>query len=99
MAHSALLTWDAPVGSTVASYNVKRATVAAGPFTVVGTVTGSKATGNTYTDTAGLVEGTTYFYEVTAVNPAGESIPSAEVSGLVAFLVPGAPINLVATFS
>jgi hypothetical protein len=68
------LTWAASAGAT--SYNVYRATTAGGegatPYR-----TGLTAT--SFTDT-GLTNGTTYYYQVTAVNAAGESARSAEVS-------------------
>lgn len=91
MAHSVTLTWVAPATGTVTSYNVKRASAAAGPFTAVGT-----ATSPTFVDTANLTEGQTYFYEVTAVNSAGESAPSGEVTAIIPFSVPSAPTGLVA---
>jgi cellulose 1,4-beta-cellobiosidase len=66
------LSWNASSGAS--SYHVKRATVAGGPYT---TVTSPIST--SYTDT-GLTNGTTYYYVVTAVNAAGESGNSSEVS-------------------
>jgi fibronectin type 3 domain-containing protein len=67
------VTWNASAGAT--SYNVKRATVNGGPYTTV-----ASPAGTTYADT-GLTNGTTYYYVVTAVNAAGESANSAQVSG------------------
>ncbi|MBT2564123.1 putative Ig domain-containing protein [Pedobacter sp. ISL-68] len=52
------------------TYNVKRSLTATGPFS---TITNQPDT--TYTDT-GVSNGTKYYYVVTAVNPAGESVPS-----------------------
>ncbi|WP_166244669.1 cellulase family glycosylhydrolase [Paenibacillus turpanensis] len=69
----ATLTWSASAGA--ASYTVKRAAKAGGPYTVVA----SNVAGTSYADT-GLINGTTYYYVVTAVNSAGESAGSAEVS-------------------
>jgi len=66
------LTWSASSGAT--SYNVKRATTTGGPYTTIA----SPATTN-YTDT-GLTNGTAYYYVVSAVNSAGESANSAQVS-------------------
>jgi fibronectin type 3 domain-containing protein len=93
MSHQVNLTWEAPVGSTVVSYDIKRGTVK-GEEVSIGTSTVSS-----YTDTANLVEGTTYFYVVDSVNSAGESGPSNEVTATVPFQLPGAPTNLVATAS
>lgn len=68
-----VLNWTASTGD--ASYTVKRAEVNGGPYTSVAT----GVTGSTFTDT-GLTNGQTYYYVVTAVNTAGESAPSAQVS-------------------
>jgi hypothetical protein len=67
------LNWTAPAGAT--SYNLYRGTTAGGEGTSP-YMTGLTAT--TFTDT-GLSNGTTYFYQVTAVNSNGESARSAEV--------------------
>ncbi len=66
------LAWTAaPLAS---SYNVKRATVSGGSYTNL-----ASPTNTSYTDTA-AVNGTTYFYVVSAVNGSGESTNSPEVS-------------------
>lgn len=92
MAHQAELNWDAPTtGDPVQSYNIKRSTVQTGPFTSVGT-----STTTSFIDT-NVVAGTTYYYEVDAVNAAGESSPSNEVTVSIPFSLPGAPSNLVVT--
>ncbi|MDQ3259012.1 MAG: fibronectin type III domain-containing protein, partial [Acidobacteriota bacterium] len=75
------LTWTASAGAT--SYNVKRATTAGGPYASI--VTGVTTTG--YTNT-GLVNGTTYYYVVSAVNANGESANSSEASATTAPAVP-----------
>jgi regulation of enolase protein 1 (concanavalin A-like superfamily) len=62
------LRWDSAYEA--ASYNIKRATSSGGPFSTIAT-----ASNNAYTDT-GVSNGTTYYYEVTATNAAGESSPS-----------------------
>ncbi len=56
------LSWTGSAGAT--SYNVKRSTSAGGPYTTVAT----GVTTTSYTNT-GLVNGTTYYYVVSAVNP------------------------------
>ncbi|WP_078554170.1 cellulase family glycosylhydrolase [Bacillus alkalicellulosilyticus] len=68
------LSWNAVSGAT--SYNVKRRTSAtSGSYTTVAT----GLTTPTFTNTA-LTNGTTYYYVVTAVNSAGESSNSTQVS-------------------
>jgi hypothetical protein len=77
-AASVQLTWTTPAngGSPITGYNVYRSTTPGGeggtPFASLGVTT-------TFTD-SGLTSGTTYYYEVTAVNAIGEGAPSAEVS-------------------
>lgn len=70
---SVFLAWDTVDGAI--SYNVKRSTTAGGPYTDIAT----EVTGTTYTDTT-AVNGTVYYYVVTAVNSAGESENSNEAS-------------------
>ena len=60
------LAWNAAAGAT--SYNVKRSTTNGGPYANVAT----GVTGTSFTNTS-LVNGTAYFYVVTAVNAGGES--------------------------
>lgn len=56
------------------SYNIKRSTTSGGPYTTIGTVTGTK-----YTDTA-VTNGSTYYYVVASVdNSIGENPNSTEV--------------------
>ena len=66
------LSWTASSGAT--SYNVKRATVSGGSYTTV-----ASPTTTSYANT-GLTNGTTYYYVVSAVNGAGESANSSQVS-------------------
>jgi fibronectin type 3 domain-containing protein len=89
MAHSASLSWTAPTtGDPATSYVISRATVQAGPFTTVGT-----STTTTYVDST-VTAGTTYYYEVEAVNSAGESGPSNEVTAVIPVSLPAAPTGL-----
>jgi hypothetical protein len=66
------LSWSAPSGAT--SYNVQRSTTNGGPYTSIATPTTTS-----YTDT-GVTNGTTYYYVVAAVNGAGQSANSSQVS-------------------
>ncbi|HWX22600.1 MAG TPA: carbohydrate-binding protein [Candidatus Binatia bacterium] len=70
-----ILSWAASAGAT--AYNVKRSTINGGPYGFVATNT----TGLSYTN-LNLTNGTTYYYVVTALNPAGESTNSAQVSAI-----------------
>jgi kumamolisin len=83
------LSWAASAGAT--SYAVFRATSASGPFTQVG----SAMTTTSYVDT-GLVDGTTYYYEVSAINAAG-SAQTAAVSATPLLVVPEAPRSFTVT--
>lgn len=66
------LTW---IGATnITSYKVKRTTNNGGPYNTIASI----ATTN-YTD-IGLTNGSTYYYVVSALNPAGESSNSAQVT-------------------
>jgi fibronectin type 3 domain-containing protein len=66
------LSWSASSDAT--SYNVKRATVSGGPYIVI-----ASPSSTSYID-FGLTNGTTYYYVVSAVNSAGESANSSQVS-------------------
>ncbi len=77
------LTWTASSGAT--SYHVKRATAGSGPFAVIQ----SNIVGTSFNDT-GVVNGTTYFYFVSANSPGFESYDStvASATPLTALPVP-----------
>lgn len=77
------LTWDA--ASYATSYNVKRSTNGSGSYTIIGTPTTTN-----YTDTT-TVNGTTYYYVVSAVNVTGESGNSTEASATPASVGPNGP--------
>jgi acid phosphatase type 7 len=78
------LSWN--ITSGAASYNVKRSTIAGGPYVTI--APGVTATG--YADTS-AANGTTYFYVVSAVNATGESGNSSEVSATPQTVGPPAP--------
>ena len=68
------LTWQSVYGAV--SYNVKRATSSGAEITII------NVNGTSYTDT-GLINGTTYYYEVSAVDAGNnEGINSQEVSAM-----------------
>jgi len=66
------LTWSASAGAS--SYHVKRSTTSASGYTQVGAPTTTS-----FAD-SGLTNGTTYYYVVSALNAAGESSNSSQVS-------------------
>jgi len=66
------LSWTAPSGSVVTSYNVLRGT-AAGQESALASVTGQ----TTYSDTTATAAGTTYYYKVQAVNSVGVAGPTS----------------------
>jgi FG-GAP-like repeat/Fibronectin type III domain len=88
------LTWSAPAsngGASVSGYRVYRGT-SSGAETLLAAI---GAANTSYTDTA-VVNGTTYYYEVSAVNSAGESALSTERSA-TPVTVPGAPTLVAAS--
>src|SRR5208282_5030746 len=66
------LTWSTSPGAT--NYNVKRSTSSGGPYT---TIASTSSTG--YTDMS-VLDGTTYYYVVSAVGAGGEGPNSAQVT-------------------
>ena len=89
---SVALSWAAPLGSTVTSYNIYRGTASGGE----GTTAIATSTSTSFTDST-VTNGTTYFYKVTAVNTAGEGPASNEASATPAgATAPSAPQNLSA---
>src|ERR1019366_3138277 len=83
------LSWSASSGAT--SYNVQRSTTSGGAYTTI-----ASPTTTSYTDT-GVTNGTTYYYVVSAVNTAGQSANSSQVSATPQLAIPAAPTNLTAT--
>ena len=66
------LSWNALLDAT--RYNVKRSTVNGGPYTVI-----ASPTSNSFID-AGVTNGMTHYYVVSAVNEAGEGPDSVQAS-------------------
>lgn len=87
------VTWSSVAAAT--SYNVKRSTTSGGLYT---TVAANVTSPQSYTD-INVTNGTTYYYVVTAVNAAGESVNSSEVNATPAatLTLPEAPSGVVAT--
>jgi len=83
-----VLSWSPSSGAT--SYKVKRSTTNGGPYTQIGT----SATPS-YSDLS-VVNGTTYYYVVTAANSGGESGNSNQASATPNPSIPSPPANLVA---
>jgi hypothetical protein len=67
------LTWSSVGGSNI-TYNVKRSTSSGGPYTTITNISSTS-----YTDTS-VLNGTTYYYVVSAVGAGGEGPDSAPVS-------------------
>ena len=91
------LVWNANSEPDLDGYNVHRSIVSGGPYSQVN---GALVTGTAYDDSA-VVNATTYFYVVTAVNLSGmESAVSAESEATPADMTaPAAPILLMALAS
>ncbi|HEY7424768.1 MAG TPA: fibronectin type III domain-containing protein, partial [Gemmataceae bacterium] len=83
------LSWTASSGAS--SYNIYRGTSSGGETKVA-----SGVTATAFTDT-GLTPGTTYFYEVTAVNGVGESTFSNEASAVPTATI--TQVNLSGSFN
>jgi fibronectin type 3 domain-containing protein len=85
------LSWSRSTGAT--GYNVKRSAVSGGPYAQV-----AVPSTNSYTD-AGLTNGTTYYYVVSAFNSAGQSADTAQAGATPAAPtgLPATPANLTAT--
>ena len=92
-----LLSWSPPAGTggaPASGYNVYEGTAPGHELsTPVNGATPVTSTGYAVT---GLTNGTRYYFEVTALNPAGEGAPTAEASAVPA-APPGAPVSVFAT--
>jgi fibronectin type 3 domain-containing protein len=95
---SVALSWSAPVsdgGAAITGYAVYRGTVSGGESA---TPVATNVSTRSFADT-GLANGTTYYYQVAAVNAAGTSPQSSQAFAtpqLVQATVPAAPAGLVA---
>jgi fibronectin type 3 domain-containing protein len=97
MAHSAVLTWQAPTtGDAVQNYNVQRAPVIGGVTGTFATIASPTAT--TYTDLA-VIAGNSYQYRVASVNSAGESAFVTSTVQLIPLAIPGVPTSLTVVVS
>lgn len=99
--HGVTLTWSETVPANCncapTGYNVLRSVTAGGENGTPINATPVAAPTTTYLDSTGT-PGQTYFYEIVAVNPAGSSAPSNEVSAtfLVPLAAPQSPSGLKA---
>ncbi len=75
------LTWSALNGA--ASYNVKVSTNNGGPYSIVAT----NVTDTSYTDTTAL-NGTTYYYVISAINTVADATESGNSTSVIAALTP-----------
>lgn len=66
------LSWSSSSGAT--GYSVKRATVSGGPYAQIAT------SSSTFYNDSAVINGTTYYYVVSAVNSVGESPSSAQTT-------------------
>ena len=82
------VTWNATSNAT--SYVIQRATSSSGPFTTIA----SGITGFTYTDTSGLIDGADYYYQVIAVNAAGQGHPSPAILAEAGLPPPWANVDI-----
>ena len=80
------LTWNPSTSAT--SYKVKRSTASGGPYTTVN----SPAVAN-FTD-MGLINGTAYYYVVSALNTAGESVNSTQATATPANIAADVTITI-----
>ncbi|MGO8670043.1 MAG: malectin domain-containing carbohydrate-binding protein [Capsulimonadaceae bacterium] len=87
---SVTLTWTVSTGAT--GYNLYRGTSAGGESA---TAIATGVTTTTYTN-SGLTNGTAYYFKVAAVNTAGTSAMSNELSATPALVAPPAPTGLTA---
>jgi hypothetical protein len=85
------LSWNASSGAT--SYHVKRATANGGPYATVASPSG------TAWINSGLINGTTYYFVVSAVNSGGESNNSSQIVATPVAGSLGTPVTIQAEAS
>jgi hypothetical protein len=92
--HKVTLNWNPPVvdptHDAAVSYIVQRSNKVDGPWTDIGAPTTPSFVDNN------VNAGETWFYQILAKNQSASSAPSNEVTVLIPFLAPGAPLSLVA---
>ncbi len=88
-----LVSWTDASGGVATSFNILRSTAANGLFSQVGSV---NAPTTSFTDST-VVNWSTYYYEVVAVGPSGNSIPSSPPVSAAASGTPGTITSLLAT--
>jgi cellulose 1,4-beta-cellobiosidase len=95
--HCAVLSWlwSQGTGDAATGFNIKRGTVSGGPYVTVSSV-GPTITSYTDLSVTGnvLVEGTTYYWVITAFNATGESAPSNQATGTIPAVPPPPPTSL-----
>ncbi len=93
--NSIRLTWEPSNSTYLEGYNIYRSTTESGPWTLLNET--APVTGDTFTDTAQLADGTTSYYHVKSVDTSGvESDPSeiaAAVWGQLKLFIPDANGN------
>lgn len=87
--NAVILSWTAPA-SYARSYNIKNSTVSGGPYTTVGNTIATSFTNS------GLINGTTYYFVVSALDYYGESTNSSEVSATPVRTPPVPPTGVTA---
>jgi autotransporter-associated beta strand protein len=83
------LTWSNTPGAN--NYNVKKSTLSGGPYTTIANLPQAA-----YSDTNGLVDGTTYYYVVSAIGNDGEGLNSAETNATPTATTPAVPAGVLA---
>ena len=78
--HYVTLSWVASSSSGVTGYKVYRGTAAGGPYTLIQSSTTNPAL--SWID-RNVTSGATYYYVVTAISPAGESVYSNEATAAI----------------